>query len=78
MYQLLPFLHDRNPQVRQVALENLVGHTPTDSPNRGIFFAGGGEGSHKDTELARDLKLLCRDQLACPSGVFGCLRLWPF
>ena len=68
--QLLPFLHDRNPQARQIALENLLGHTPAGSPHRSIFFAGLQSEAlpmqtTKDTELVRDLKLLCRDQLAC-------------
>jgi hypothetical protein len=41
--------------------------------------AGGGLQSepYKDTELARDLKLLCRDQLASPRS-FGFLRTLAF
>ncbi|KAF8524169.1 hypothetical protein JB92DRAFT_2881377 [Gautieria morchelliformis] len=79
LQELLPFLHDRNPQVRQVALESLVGHTPADAAHRGIFLAGMGNGGGlrsegtTDTELARDLKLLCRDQLATAHDAFRAL-----
>ncbi|KAF8517925.1 hypothetical protein BU17DRAFT_76224 [Hysterangium stoloniferum] len=77
LLQLLPFLHDRNPQVRQLALENLLGHTATDSSYRSIFFAdrkgGGGLQSQKDIELVRDLKLLCRDHLAIAHDAFRAL-----
>ncbi|KAH9943846.1 DUF383-domain-containing protein [Amylocystis lapponica] len=65
--ELVPFLRDPNPQVRQIALSNLLGHTPKGSPHRDIFFAGlraGGLQRPKDTDVVRDLKLLCRDQLA--------------
>lgn len=66
--KLLQFLHDRNPQVRQIALSNLLGHSSKDSPHRDVFFAGlrRGSGSQKPAENSciRDLKLLCRDQLA--------------
>ncbi|KIK91846.1 hypothetical protein PAXRUDRAFT_26903 [Paxillus rubicundulus Ve08.2h10] len=66
LVELLPFLRDRNPQVRQIALSNLLGQTPKDSPHRSIFFQGlqqGGLQKHKETDVIRDLKLLCRDQL---------------
>jgi hypothetical protein len=58
--QLFQFLHDKNPQARQIALENLLPHTPKDAPHRAIFFDG-----QKPTEstVIRDLKLLCRDNL---------------
>ncbi|KAF8327178.1 uncharacterized protein EI90DRAFT_2975172 [Cantharellus anzutake] len=72
--ELLPFLHDRNPQARQVALANLVGHTAKESPNRGIFFQGAGGGvSLKDSIPVRDLKLLCRDQPAIAHDAFKAL-----
>jgi len=64
--KLLGFLHDRNPQARQIALSNLLGHTPTGAPLRSIFFKGlqgGGFGKQSESEVVRDLKLLCRDQL---------------
>ena len=60
------FLHDRNPQARQIALSNLLGHTPKEAPLRSIFFKGlqgGGFGKQQESEVVRDLKLLCRDQL---------------
>ncbi|GJJ11446.1 hypothetical protein Clacol_005679 [Clathrus columnatus] len=72
--QLQEFLHDKNPNVRQIALENLLGQTPAGSPYRNIFFKGLKNGSgisngttSKDTDISRDLKLLCRDQLHPPS-----------
>lgn len=64
--QLLPFLRDKNPQVRQIALSNLLPQTPKESPHRAIFFTGlqgGGLQKSKENEVIRDLKLLCRDQL---------------
>ena len=63
---MLGFLHDPNPQARQIALSNLLGHTPKDAPFRSIFFKGlqgGGFGKQPESEVVRDLKLLCRDQL---------------
>ena len=60
------FLRDRNPQARQIALSNLLGHTPKEAPLRSIFFKGlqgGGFGKQQESEVVRDLKLLCRDQL---------------
>ncbi|KIJ65194.1 hypothetical protein HYDPIDRAFT_181518 [Hydnomerulius pinastri MD-312] len=74
--ELLPFLRDRNPQVRQIALSNLLGQTPKDSPHRSIFFQGlqgGGLQKPKETDLIRDLKLLCRDQLAVAHDAFRAL-----
>ena len=59
--ELIPFLRDRNPQVRHVALSNLVSHTPKESPCRNIFLAGLQSGAEND--VIRDLKLLTRDQL---------------
>ena len=66
LYQLLPFLHDRNPNVRQIALQNLLGHTPKEAPSRSIFLAGlrgGGLQGTQDNDVIRDLKILCRDHL---------------
>ncbi len=34
---LFEFLHSPNPDARQLALSNLVGHTPKNAPNRAIF-----------------------------------------
>ncbi|OCH96344.1 DUF383-domain-containing protein [Obba rivulosa] len=74
--ELIPFLHERNPQVRQIALANLLGQTPKGAPHRDIFFAGlrsGGLQKHQDNDLLRDLKLLCRDQLATAHDAFRAL-----
>lgn len=74
--QLLPFLHDRNPQVRQIALSNLLAQTPKDAPHRKIFFSGtqsGGLQKAKDSDVIRDLKLLCRDNLAVAHDAFRAL-----
>ncbi|EPT00980.1 hypothetical protein FOMPIDRAFT_1049223 [Fomitopsis schrenkii] len=74
--ELIPFLHEKNPQVRQIALANLLGHTPKDSPHRQIFFAGLSEGGLKrpgENQIIRDLKLLCRDQLATAHDAFRAL-----
>jgi hypothetical protein len=44
--ELFEFLSSPNPAARHLALQNLVGHTPKNSPNRHIFipssFAGSG------------------------------------
>lgn len=64
--QLIPFLHDKNPQVRQIALANLLGHSNKESPHRAIFLDGlrsGGLQHAQDNDVLRSLKLLCRDQL---------------
>ncbi|KAF9649195.1 DUF383-domain-containing protein [Thelephora ganbajun] len=74
--ELLGFLHDRNPQARQIALSNLLGHTPKEAPSRSIFFKGlqgGGFGKQPESEVMRDLKLLCRDQLAIAHDAFRAL-----
>ncbi|KAF8605988.1 DUF383-domain-containing protein [Ceratobasidium sp. AG-I] len=74
--ELLGFLHDRNPQVRQVALENLLPHTPKEAPFRRIFLdqiGGGGLAAAKEPECLRDLKLLCRDQPAIAHDAFRAL-----
>ncbi|KAH9857266.1 DUF383-domain-containing protein [Lenzites betulinus] len=65
--ELIPFLRDKNPQVRQIALANLLGQTPKGSPHREIFYAGLRKGGLKPTqenEIIRDLKTLCGDLLA--------------
>ncbi|KAH7885751.1 hypothetical protein F5I97DRAFT_1875120 [Phlebopus sp. FC_14] len=74
--ELLPFLRDRNPQVRQIALSNLLGQTAKESPYRSIFFQGlqrGGLQQPQETDVIRDLKLLCRDQLAVAHDAFRAL-----
>ena len=63
---MLPFLRDKNPQVRQIALQNLLGHTPNEAPYRSIFLTGlrgGGLQGTQDNDVIRDLKILCRDHL---------------
>ncbi|KII87460.1 hypothetical protein PLICRDRAFT_43099 [Plicaturopsis crispa FD-325 SS-3] len=74
--ELFPFLRDKNPQVRQIALANLLAQTPKDAPHRNIFFAGlqaGGLKKPQEPEIIRDLKLLCRDQLAVAHDAFRAL-----
>ncbi|KAJ7663888.1 hypothetical protein DFH06DRAFT_1324398 [Mycena polygramma] len=74
--ELIPFLRDRNPQVRQIALSNLLTQTPKDSPHRSLFFAGlqsGGLQKAKENDLIRDIKLLCRDQLSVAHDAFRAL-----
>ena len=61
--QLIPFLRDRNPEVRRLALSNLISQTPKDSPYRNIFLADSGGLGQKENDIINDLKLLCRDQL---------------
>ncbi|KZT53005.1 DUF383-domain-containing protein [Calocera cornea HHB12733] len=76
--ELLQFLHDRNPQARQVALANLVGYTPKESPYRSLFVprSAGGLLASKDSKQAtaiHDLKLLCQDQPATAHDAFRAL-----
>ncbi|KAK7031687.1 hypothetical protein R3P38DRAFT_2925142 [Favolaschia claudopus] len=74
--ELIPFLRDRNPQVRQLALSNLLPQTVNDAPHRSIFFSGiqsGGLKGKKENEIIRDLKLLCRDQLSVAHDAFRAL-----
>ncbi|KAI0321559.1 DUF383-domain-containing protein [Amylostereum chailletii] len=74
--ELLPFLHDKNPQARQLALSNLLSQTPKEAPHRKIFLSGfqsGGLQKPKDSEVIRDLKLLCRDNLAIAHDAFRAL-----
>ncbi|KAF5383646.1 hypothetical protein D9615_003823 [Tricholomella constricta] len=75
--ELIPFLRDRNPQVRQIALSHLLPQTPPGSPHRNIFFAGlqagGLQTKSKEIDIIRDLKLLCRDQLNIAHDAFRAL-----
>ncbi|KAJ7147621.1 hypothetical protein C8R43DRAFT_526799 [Mycena crocata] len=74
--ELIPFLRDRNPQVRQLALSNLLPQTPKNSPHRSIFFTGlqgGGLKKSQENDIVRDLKLLCRDQLSVAHDAFRAL-----
>ncbi|KLO13247.1 DUF383-domain-containing protein [Schizopora paradoxa] len=74
--ELLQFLHDKNPQVRQIALSNLLGQTSKGSPHRHIFFTGiqsGGISNTSENECMRDLKLLCRDQMGIAHDAFRAL-----
>lgn len=62
--------------MRALALENLVPHTPKGSPHRNIFFAGlsgGGLQKPKESDIVRDLKVLCRDQLNVAHDAFRAL-----
>ncbi|KAF7303023.1 hypothetical protein MKEN_01265300 [Mycena kentingensis (nom. inval.)] len=73
--ELIPFLRDRNPQVRHLALESLLPQTAQDAPHRNIFLSGQSGGLKKSTEsdIIRDLKLLCRDQLSVAHDAFRAL-----
>ncbi|KAF7983741.1 hypothetical protein HWV62_19709 [Athelia sp. TMB] len=74
--ELISFLRDRNPSVRQSALSHLVGYTPKGSPQRNIFFSGaktGGLNKPKENEIIRDLKVLCRDLIATAHDAFRAL-----
>ncbi|KAJ3922457.1 hypothetical protein F5877DRAFT_75236 [Lentinula edodes] len=73
--ELLSFLRDKNPQVRQIALDNLLPQTPKDAPHREIFFESRSSAFKKTDEppVIRDLKLLCRDQLAIAHDAFKAL-----
>ncbi|KAF7309421.1 hypothetical protein MIND_00312900 [Mycena indigotica] len=73
--ELIPFLRDRNPQVRQIALSNLLPQTVKDAPHRSIFLSGqqGGLQAGKDKNVIRDLKILCRDQLSVAHDAFRAL-----
>ncbi|KAI6044448.1 hypothetical protein EDC04DRAFT_2642640 [Pisolithus marmoratus] len=74
--ELFQFLRDQNPQVRHIALSNLVGQTAKESPYRHIFLQGiQSSGLHKpqESDVIRDLKLLCRDQLATAHDAFRAL-----
>ncbi|KAI0832011.1 DUF383-domain-containing protein [Trametes gibbosa] len=74
--ELVQFLRDKNPQVRQIALANLLGQTPKGSPHREIFYADirkGGLQQTQENELIRDIKILCRDQLATAHDAFRAL-----
>ncbi|KAG9008649.1 hypothetical protein FRB94_013056 [Tulasnella sp. JGI-2019a] len=74
--ELVPFLHDKNPAVRNLALQTLLEQTPKDSPFRKIFLeglSGGGLKATKEPLIFRDLKLLCRDQPDIAHGAFKAL-----
>lgn len=67
--QLLQFLHDRNPQVRQIALSNLLAHTVQGAPQRSLFLSSAPE----SVTAIRDLKLLVRDQPTIAHDAFRAL-----
>ncbi|KAH8833940.1 hypothetical protein DL96DRAFT_1703572 [Flagelloscypha sp. PMI_526] len=65
-----------NPQARQLALSNLLPHTAPGAAHRPIFLEGLQSGSlqkSKESDIIRDLKLLCRDQLAISHDAFRAL-----
>ncbi|KAL7422943.1 Protein hgh1 [Cryptotrichosporon argae] len=78
LVELFEFLSSPNPTARQIALQNLVGHTPKNAAQRHIFIpssvaSGGGgivpvkrkEGAEADdvkVKAIKDMALLCRDQ----------------
>ncbi|KAG8756469.1 hypothetical protein FRC14_003043 [Serendipita sp. 396] len=74
--EVFSFLHDRNPNARNVAMANILPLTVAGSPLRSLFFSGmksGGLNSTSDSEVIRDLKLLCRDQPATAHDAFKAL-----
>lgn len=71
--ELFHFLRDQNPQVRHIALSNLVGQTAKESPYRHIFLQGIQGSKPQEPDVIRDLKLLCRDQLATAHDAFRAL-----
>ncbi|KAJ3841754.1 hypothetical protein F5878DRAFT_609541 [Lentinula raphanica] len=67
LLEVLPFLHDPNPQARQVALANLVPYTVRGVDGRGVFFRTTKEDEGKEGRepvAISDLKKLCREGLA--------------
>lgn len=52
LQDLFQFLHSPNPDARQLALENLIGHTPKSSPNRSIFIPSGSTPLWEDLETS--------------------------
>ncbi|KAJ3824661.1 cytoplasmic protein [Lentinula raphanica] len=67
LLEVLPFLHDPNPQARQVALANLVPYTVRGVDGRGVFFRTNNEDEGKEGRepvAISDLKKLCREGLA--------------
>ncbi|KAG9292621.1 hypothetical protein G9A89_006993 [Geosiphon pyriformis] len=54
LQELLGFLHDRNPDVRRVALSHLLGYTTKSSQLQHIF-------KKNNKQPTRDLKILCMD-----------------
>ncbi|RPD64167.1 DUF383-domain-containing protein [Lentinus tigrinus ALCF2SS1-7] len=74
--ELFQFLRDKNPQVRQIALANLLGQTPKGSPHRDLFYSGlkgGGLQQKQENDIIRDIKILCRDQIATAHDAFRAL-----
>ncbi|KAI0695330.1 hypothetical protein C8T65DRAFT_46549 [Cerioporus squamosus] len=74
--ELFQFLRDKNPQVRQIALANLLAQTPKGSPHRDLFYSGlqgGGLQQKQENDVIRDIKILCRDQLATAHDAFRAL-----
>ncbi|KAI9508162.1 DUF383-domain-containing protein [Russula earlei] len=75
--ELFQFLHDKNPQARKISLGNLLPHTANDAAHRAIFFDGlqshTGLQKPKESPVVRDLKILCRDNLAIAHDAFRAL-----
>lgn len=69
--ELVPFLRDTNPQVRQLALSNLLGQTVKSAPHRqALFFPSAAQ---NDKGPLWSLKLLCRDQTMIAHDAFSTL-----
>nr|ASF90222.1 hypothetical protein SPAR02212 [Bartheletia paradoxa] len=89
LLELLDFLHDPHPQVRAIALGNLIGYTRKGSEHRQIFLRGAtlaGSGGlaaaaankargdkPKNAGPLRDIKLLCRDSPVTAHDAFSAL-----
>ncbi|CCF53595.1 hypothetical protein NDA11_003326 [Ustilago hordei] len=79
--EVLTFLSDPNAQVRQVALNNIVGFSAKDSPHRSLLISKyknrdgsplmGRDGKEVDT--IEDLKRLCQDQPITAHDAFSAL-----
>jgi hypothetical protein len=78
LIELFQFLPSPNPDARQIALQNLIGHTPKNAPNRHIFIPSSfsalpgesADGKRKEgheldavkVQALKDLAMLCRGQ----------------
>ncbi|EGG12617.1 uncharacterized protein MELLADRAFT_101039 [Melampsora larici-populina 98AG31] len=63
--ELVGFLHDRNPEVRRLAVNALLPYTPASNPKRTTIFASkdsNRKAGQLDQNIINDLKNLCEDQ----------------